>query len=206
MSIPDVDIPIKPVFFPVEAWVKAERNAERVHERMEKASAALNAAGVPFVVVGGNAVGVWVASHDEGGMRNTKDVDILLARQDLDRAADAMTAAAFDLGEADGVTFFLDRADPVLSRGVHVLFTEERVKGRGPAVAPPVKVGIVSKTGVPAIDLCELLVLKLNAWRDIDRVHIRDLIKVGLINDEIAQQIPSELRPRLEEIRAHPDG
>jgi hypothetical protein len=34
MAIPDVNIPIKPVYFPWEVVIKAERAAEKVHERM----------------------------------------------------------------------------------------------------------------------------------------------------------------------------
>jgi len=206
MGIPDVDIPIKPVYFPWEMVMKAERAAEKVQERMHKAATALKQANVPFVVIGGNAVGVWVATRDEGAVRNTKDVDILLARSDLQRAAEAMSAAGFDLTEVNGVTTFLDREDPMPSRGVHVLFAEEKIRPHDPVTAPPVKVGIVSKTGVPAMDLRELLILKLIAFRDIDRVHIRDMIRVGLIDDAVAEQIPPELRPRLEEIRANPEG
>ena len=48
--------------------------------------------------------------------------------------------------------------------------------------------------------------MKVAAYRNIDRVHLRDLIKVGLIDDAIADQIPAPWRPRLEEIRANPDG
>lgn len=206
MSIPDVDIPITPVYFPWEVVMKAERAAEKVQERMHKTASALSAADVPFVVIGGNAVGVWVATRDEGAVRNTKDVDILLARSDLPRAAEAMSAAGFDLDEAHGVTFFLDREDPLPSRGVHIIFAGERIKPHDPVVAPPVKVGVVSPGGVPAIDLRELLILKLIAFRRVDQVHIADMVKVGLINDAIAEQIPPELRQRLEEIRANPDG
>jgi hypothetical protein len=32
------------------------------------------------------------------------------------------------------------------------------------------------------------------------------MIRVGLIDDALANQIPPQLRPRLEEIRANPDG
>jgi hypothetical protein len=205
MKIPDVDVPIRTVIFPWELVVKAERAAEKVHERMHKAAAALTGAGVRFAVIGGNAVGVWVATKDEGAVRNTKDVDILLDRRDWDVAVRAMSAAGFDPAETSGVTVFLDREDPMPSRGVHVLFAGERIRPSDPVVAPEVKVGIIRK-GVPALDLGELLILKLIAFRRIDQVHIADMIRVGLIDDAVAGQIPPELRPRLEEIRANPDG
>lgn len=50
------------------------------------------------------------------------------------------------------------------------------------------------------------MILKLIAFRRIDQVHLADMLRVGLIDDAVADQIPPELRPRLEEIRANPDG
>lgn len=186
--------------------MKAERAVEKVRERLRRTVEALRAAGIPFVVIGGNAVAVWVATRDEGAVRNTKDVDILFERADLGRVAEAMSNAGFDLAEINGVTCFLDREDPMPSRGVHVVFANEMIKPHDPHPAPPVKVGIIDPDGCPVVNLRELLIMKLIAFRDLDRVHIRDLLKVGLIDDAIAEQIPPELRPRLEEIRANPDG
>jgi hypothetical protein len=206
MSIPDVNIPINPVIIPWEIVMKAERAPEKVHERMLRTAQAFEKAAVPFVVIGGNAVAIWVATRDEGAVRNTKDVDVLLERRHLDQAARAMAGGGFDMAEVNGVTVFLDRADPMPSRGVHVLYAQEKVRPHDLHMAPPVKLGIRSDDGVPAIDLPELVVLKLIAFRDIDRVHIRDLIHVGLIDDALAERIPPDLRPRLEEIRANPDG
>lgn len=206
MAIPDVNIPVTAVRVPMEWIMTAERAVEKVRERLLRTCRALEGASVPYVVIGGNAVAVWVGSRDEGAIRNTKDVDILLARSDLPRAAEAMAAAGFDLAEVDGISMFLERDDPMPSRGVHLVFAGERIKPHGPHPAPPVIKGIRSPEGVDVIELRELLVLKLNAFRDIDRVHIRDMIKVGLIGDDFAEQIPAELRPRLEQILADPDG
>lgn len=186
--------------------MRAERAVEKVHERMLKACRALEGAGVPYAVIGGNAVAVWVGSRDEGAIRNTKDVDVLLNRADLQKAEQAMASAGFDLAEVNGVTMFLEKADPVPSRAVHLIFAGERIRPSDPYPAPPIVRGIRSPDGVEAIQLRELLILKLIAFRDIDRVHIRDLLGVGLIDDALAAQVPPELRPRLESIRANPDG
>ncbi len=206
MKIPDVTIPVNVVTVPMEWIMRAERAVEKVHERMLRTARALEAAGVPYAVIGGNAVAIWVASKDEGAVRNTKDVDILLARADIQRAAEAMAGAGFDLAEVDGVTMFLERDDPMPSRGVHVVFADEKLRPYDKYAAPSIQVGIRSPEGVGALDLRNLLCLKLMAFRDIDRVHIRDMFKVGLINDPLAEQIPPDLRARLEEIRANPDG
>lgn len=186
--------------------MRAERAVENVRQRLLATCRALEAAGVQYVVIGGNAVAVWVGSKDEGAIRNTKDVDVLLNRADLPRAAEAMSAAGFDMAEVDGVTMFLDRKDPMPRRGVHIIFAGEKIKPHDPHPAPEVVKGMRSPEGVDAIELRALLILKLIAFRDIDRVHIRDMLQVDLIDDTLVEQIPAELRPRLEEIRADPDG
>ena len=55
------------------------RAVEKVRERLLRATAALEKAGVPYAVAGGNAVAVWVTRVDESAVRNTRDVDILSA-------------------------------------------------------------------------------------------------------------------------------
>lgn len=206
MSLPDVQIPVTAVRVPVEWILRAERAVEKVRERLLRTCRALETADVPYVVIGGNAVAVWVGSRDEGAIRNTKDVDVLLNRSDLQKAVQAMAAAGFDFAEVNGISMSLDREDPVPSRGVHLSFAGERIKPSDPQPAPEIVRGLRSSEGVEAIGLRELLVLKLIAFRNIDRVHIRDLINVGLIDDVLADQIPPELRSRLEETRANPDG
>ena len=206
MSDSDGHVHANTVTVPIEWLMRAERAVEKVRERLLRTARALNGAGVRYAVIGGQAVAIWVASKDEGAVRNTKDVDILLAREDMDRAAAAMAEAGFDLAEVDGVTMFLERDDPMPSRGVHVVFANEKLRPYHRHAAPPITPGIRSRQGVEALDLRELLILKLMAFRRIDQVHIADLYKVNLIDDALADRIPEDLRPRLDEIRADPDG
>jgi hypothetical protein len=65
------------------------RAVEKVRERLLRATSALENAGVPYAVVGGNAVASWISGVDEAAVRNTQDVDLLLRRSDLDAAATA---------------------------------------------------------------------------------------------------------------------
>lgn len=44
---------------------------ERVRQRLQRASNVLDAAGIPYAVIGGNAVAAWVARVDESAVRNT---------------------------------------------------------------------------------------------------------------------------------------
>ena len=77
------------------SWERMIRAVENVRDRLRRATAALNNAGVPYAVAGGNAVAAWVSSMDEAAVRNTQDVNILLRRADLAAATAALTAAGF---------------------------------------------------------------------------------------------------------------
>ncbi|MBY0308915.1 MAG: nucleotidyltransferase family protein [Phycisphaerales bacterium] len=65
-------------------------------------ASALNAAGVRYAVVGGNAVAAWVATVDAGAVRNTQDVDVLIDRAEFGRVRAALEAAGFVCRRAAG--------------------------------------------------------------------------------------------------------
>jgi hypothetical protein len=52
------------------SWERMIRAVEEVRERLRRATAALEAAGVPYAVAGGNAVAAWVSRVDEAAVRN----------------------------------------------------------------------------------------------------------------------------------------
>jgi hypothetical protein len=54
--------------------------------------------------------------------------------------------------------------------------------------------------------LDRLIVMKLTAFRDKDRTHLRDMIDVGLIDAATVGRLPEPLRGRLEQLLANPDG
>src|SRR5438105_8483756 len=74
---------------------RMEAAVAKVRERLLRATAALNQAGVPYAVVGGNAVASWVATIDEGAVRTTRDIDLLVRRSDLPAVTAALEAAGF---------------------------------------------------------------------------------------------------------------
>src|SRR5580693_1912018 len=76
---------------------RMERAVAKVRERLLRAAAALNQACVAYAMVGGNAVASWVATVDEGAVRNTRDVDLLVRRNDLPAIAAALKQAGFVL-------------------------------------------------------------------------------------------------------------
>src|SRR5438445_8904408 len=78
---------------------RMERAVAKVRERLLRATAALNAANVPYAVIGGHAVASWVARIDEGSVRNTRDVDLLVRREDLPAVTAALESTGFVYAE-----------------------------------------------------------------------------------------------------------
>ncbi len=58
-----------------------------IADRLQRITSAFRGGGVSYALVGGQAVALWVATKDPAAVRTTKEVDVLLARAELPRAA-----------------------------------------------------------------------------------------------------------------------
>ena len=122
---------------------RLERAVEKVRDRLLRSTAALEAAGVPYAVIGGNAVMAWVEQADESAVRFTQDVDLVLRREDLDRARVALEQAGFIYRRAAGIEMFLDGPAAKARDAVYVIFAGERVRPEYVARARRGRVGLV---------------------------------------------------------------
>lgn len=117
---------------------RIEQMMQKVRDRLLRCTAALEAAGVPYAVIGGNAVAAWVARFDDSMVRNTKDVDILLRRSDLAAAQEALAKVGFIYRHVGGVDIFLDGPNSKARDAVHVVIAGERVRPEYVLPAPDV--------------------------------------------------------------------
>jgi hypothetical protein len=187
------------------------RAVEKVRQRLLRAAAALREAGVPYAVAGGNAVAAWVSRVDEAAVRNTRDVDILLRRQDLEAAKAALAKAGFihrrvaSLGQPGGMDVFLDGPNASVRDAIHIVPAGEKIHPSNPLPTPDV---VESEEGDAFQIVCldALVRMKLTSFRDKDRTHLRDLIELGLVDGLWLQRLPAELRSRLEELLQNPEG
>jgi hypothetical protein len=179
-------------------WERYLMALDEVTDRLQRIARALEAAGVDYALVGGQAVALWVATKDPAAVRTTKGVDILLRRADLPRARAAAAAVALDYFEVLGVGMFLERSDPNPRKAVHLLWAGERVRPEYPLPSPTVEEREMLEPGKPVVSLAGLVRMKLMSNRDQDRVHLRDLMDVGLINRDLLQTLPPELASRLD--------
>jgi hypothetical protein len=184
---------------------KMVRAVEKVRDRLLRAAAALEQAGVPYAVIGGTAVAAWVSRVDEAAVRNTQDVDILIRRADLPAATEAMTRAGFSFRHVRGIDMFLDGPGAKARDAVHVLFASERVRPNDPVPAPDVS-ETEPNPQFRMLALEALVRMKLTAYRRKDQVHLLDMIDVGLIDSTWPQRFPSELAARLQHLLDTPEG
>lgn len=172
----------------------------RVERLLHKVTAALERAGVTYAVIGGNAVAAWVATVDEGAVRSTKDVDLLLRRRDLGAVAVALEQLGLEPIDVLGVTMFVDRRRPNPRTGVHVVIANERIRPHYASPAPDPSRAVRAAAGFRVLGLRELVAMKLEAFRDIDRVHVRDLAGLGLLKPALVRRLTPEHRRRLRSI------
>lgn len=186
-------------------WDRIERAVENVKDRLKRVTGALNVAGVPYAVIGGNAVQHWVAQVDESVVRNTRDVDIILNRSDLPKAIEALKPFGFLFRQAIGISMFLDGPDAKTRDAVHVAFAGEKVRDTYPEPVPSIDEYVMMEDA-RTLTLDALVRMKLTSFRDKDRVHIRDMISIGMIDDSWLNRFSTELQTRLKELLDDPEG
>ena len=179
---------------------------EKVRDRLKRSTNALEEAGVPYAVVGGNAVAAWVSEVDESAARNTPDVDILLRREDLEKATVALEKVGFIQKNGAGIIMFLDGPGAKARDAVYVIFANEKVRPEYEFPAPDVASSVIKSNNMRVLALEDLVRMKLTSNRLKDRVHIQDLDFVELIDSKMVGRMDGELGARLQSILNNPEG
>lgn len=189
---------------------------ERVERRLKRVAAALNAAGVRYAVIGGNAVAAWVAKADRSATRSTVDVDLLVERDDLDAVTQVFEGLGFTrqhppespLGKGGprgvaALMLFTDPEEPSRRSGVHLVWAGRKVLPSYAHPAPSVMEAVLDQEhGFWLLELTALVRMKLTSFRDVDRVHVADLLSVGLIDKAVRASLPGDLLERLRVVEA----
>ena len=187
------------------SWRRMIEAVEAVRERALRATAALEKAGVPYAVAGGNAVAAWVARVDRAAVRTTQDVDILLRRSDFEAAKTALETVGFHHHEFMGVSCFIDGIGGSPRDAVHLLFAGEKVRAGYPLPSADVSESVAADD-YQIVRLEPLVRMKLNSFRDKDRMHLRDLVDLGLVDASWLPRLIPEHAARLQELLDNPDG
>jgi hypothetical protein len=185
-------------------WERVAMAIERIRLRLKRTTTTLDAAQVPYAVIGGNAVAEWVGRVDEGAVRFTRDVDILIQRKDLPAAITAMEAHGFVYHSVYNVDMFLDGPESKPSDAVYIIFAGEKVKTSDLQATPSVEES--DRDGpFTVISLGALVGMKLTSFRRKDQTHLEDMVSVGLIDRSWISKYQTILAQRLAEILDTPE-
>jgi hypothetical protein len=143
---------------------------------------------------------MWKRRSLDAG-RLTKDIDILVRREDLPRIAEAVEPFGLEYRHAAGVDMLVQKGQPSARRAVHMIFEGEKVRPEYSEAAAKIGEGREIQ-GIPVIPLADLVTMKLTSFRLKDQTHIQDLDEQGLITPEIEAGLPEFLRERLTHVRA----
>jgi hypothetical protein len=181
------------------------RAAELVREQLRRTTGALEAAGIPYAVIGAHAVAYWVARIDKAGVRNTPNADLLLRRAELDQAREALATIGFTEREVLEIPQFFDSPENKPRSAIQIFFAGERIRTEYLLPTPDVSESLAGEQ-FRVITLDALVSMKLNSFRTVDAVHLRDMVDVGLIDASWPARFLPELGSRLQHILDTPDG
>lgn len=178
---------------------------EKVRERTLRAARALEAAGIPYAIAGGNAVAAWVARVDATAVRNTREVDILVRRRDFDRIRQALESVGFHYHQIMNVDCFIDGPGGGPRDALLLLYAGEKVRPEYITPLADVTEATLADDYM-IVDLEPLVRMKLNSFRDKDRTHLRDFIELGIIDATWRDKLLPEHAARLQQLLDDPEG
>ena len=177
-----------------------EERVQQLFSLAELVEKIFASADLEYRVVGGLATYLYVEQAEPDAGRLTKDIDIAVRREDLQKIAEAAAQFGFQHRHVAGVDMLVQANAPSARRAVHLIFAGERVRPEYPEPVPPLGPPQTIH-GIRVVPFIDLLRMKLTSFRLIDAAHIKDLDNVGLITAEVENALPAVLRERLAEIR-----
>ena len=187
-----------------QLWKRIGESMDRVELRLRKVIAILETIRIPFAIVGGNAVRIWVAQVDPGAVRATNNVDVLIRLENLEQVKKVMADNGYHYRKAAGLDMFLEGLDDSVRCAIHVVLANRMVKQDDYESNPDIEPSEYGD-GIRTLPLVRLVRMKLNSFRLKDRVHILDMIDVGLLDESWIARFPEPLGERLRSLIENPD-
>jgi hypothetical protein len=180
----------------------AFRAKQLVRDRQAEIVAALCRSAIPVALSGSNATFAWISNVDPSAARQYRNIEFLVTRDDAESAILALMPVGL-IAEvyADYILFRngKTRHDRWADKALFFVGKDGRCK-----VPSPDEIEWLD--GLPLVEKNRLVYLQLERWTLDDRVDIRDLIDVGIVDDTWPQRFPADLASRLQELIDDPDG
>jgi len=187
----------------VEVFVNTffEKRVGQLFELAERVEQAFSSAGLEYRVAGGLAAYLYVEEVEPDAGRLTKDIDILVRREDLQRIADAVQQFGLEYSPEPGIDMLVQTGAPSARRAVHLIFTGEKVRPEYLEATPELGAYRTVRQ-IRLVPLSDLIRMKLISFRLKDQTHLKDLDEAGVITPEIEAGLSATLRDRLAHVRA----
>ena len=178
-----------------------EKRVNQLFDLAKTIEEAFSSAGLEYRVIGGLATYLYVEESEPDAGRLTKDIDIVVQRQDLEKIAKAVEPFGLEYRRAGGVDMLVQAGNPSARRAVHLVFTGEKVREEYSEPAP--EMGPYRRIkGIRLVGLPDLVRMKLTSFRARDEAHLKDLDDAKLITPEMEASLSPVLRERLARLRA----
>ena len=165
-----------------------ETRVEQLFDLAQLVEKIFSAADLEYRVIGGLAVYLYVEDAEPDAARLTRDIDIVVRRQDLARIAEAARRFGLEHRHVAGIDMLVQTGEASARRAVRLVFASNFTGGR-------------TLHDVRLLSLADLVRMKLISFRAKDDAHLKDLDQVGLITPEIEERFPDVLRERLHQMR-----
>lgn len=173
-----------------------EVRVEQLFKLASLVERAFASASLDYRVVGGLATYLYVEEFEPEAGRLTRDIDILVRREDLAAIAKAVEPFGLQFRHVAGVDMLVQVSEPSVRRAVHLIFSGEKVREEYPEATPAI--GRLERLhGVRLVPLADLIRMKLSSFRLKDQMHLKDLEEAGLITTEIQESLSPIHRERL---------
>jgi predicted nucleotidyltransferase len=180
-----------------------EKRMSNLVSLLHKITRVLTVHRVPYELIGGLAVMVYIEEASPEHTPLTRDVDLMIDRSDLERTIKAAEEQGFRYRHAAGVDMLLPEAAQKAIHAVHLLFSGEKVSPNQAVPNPPIRPRNKSVEGgqVMVIPIEDLIIMKLSSFRLKDQVHIKAFDAASLILPSLEKRLNSQLAERLRYIR-----
>jgi hypothetical protein len=170
---------------------------------LHKIAQLLTDEGIPYELIGGLAVLVHVEEANPELTTLTRDVDLMIRREDLGRIKQAAGAHGFRFRHTAGIDMLMYGKTDSARNAVHLIFSGELVRPNQAAPNPPIapEKKWIHGGEVMLIPVADLVRMKLSSYRLKDQVHIKSMDAAGLITAEVEAKLPTDLSARLQHVR-----
>ncbi len=159
----------------------------------------LEDAQIEYEIIGGMAIIIHIEPVNPELTTLTRDVDMLVHRGDLVRIAEVASIHGFRYRHARGLDMLMYGETDNPREAVHLMFAGERVKPDQPVPNPPIdperRDFLGQEVNVASVEA--MVMMKLNANRSKDEVHLQSLDDAGLLDPAFVRMMPGMLRDRL---------